>query len=373
MSFCIKKIVMNIDKIPSYPPASIVKWMERFRYFLVRFSRVFAPSNVNIIEMVQGFYVSKAIGVAAGLNIAEYLRNGEKSINELARLSGTHEESLYRLMRMLASQGVFIEKKNRIFCNNNLSKTLLDQPNSMRHMVIHQVNGINWKIFGDLKEIVTKGESTFKKHAGMDVFEYMQSDPALNELYNKAMTNTVMLVGAAILSEYNFDKAKCIVDVGGGEGILLAMILKKYKSLKGINFDLPHVVSESKKTFENFTVADRVELISGDFFETIPQHGDVYILKSIVHNLSDLQCIDLLKKIKSVLPKNGKIVIFEPIIEPNNGKYSFAKLYDTQMLVSSVNARERTKNEFLSLFMQSGIKIKRITQTVSPFTIMELN
>jgi ubiquinone/menaquinone biosynthesis C-methylase UbiE len=363
---------MNIDRIPSYPPAVIVKWMERFRYFLVRLSRLFAPSNVNIIEIVQGFYVSKAIGVAAGLNIAEYLRNGEKSIAELAMLSETHEESLYRLMRMLASQGVFMEKKNRIFSNNKLSKALLDQPDSMRHMVIHQVNGINWKLFGDLNEIDSTGESTFKKHAGMDVFDYMQSDPKLNELYNKAMTNSALLVGAAMLSEYNFSRANCIVDVGGGEGILLAMILKKYKTLKGINFDLPHVVSESKKIFEKFNVADRVELISGDFFETIPQYGDVYILKSIVHNLSDLQCVELLKKIKSVLPKNGKIVIFEPIIEPNNGKYSFAKLYDTQMLVSSVNARERTKEDFLSLFMQSGVKLKRIIQTVSPFTIMEL-
>jgi ubiquinone/menaquinone biosynthesis C-methylase UbiE len=363
---------MNIDRIPSYPPAVIVKWMERFRYFLVRFSRVFAPSNVNIIEMVQGFYVSKAIGVAAGLNIAEYLRNGEKSITELAMLSETDEESLYRLMRMLASQGVFVEKKNRIFCNNKLSKTLLDQPDSMRHMVIHQVNGINWKLFGDLNEIVSTGESTFKKHAGMDVFEYMQSDPKLNELYNKAMTNTAMLVGAAMLSEYNFEKAKCIVDIGGGEGILLAMILKKYKSLKGINFDLPHVVSESKKTFENFNVADRVELISGDFYNEIPTGGDLYFLKSIFHNINDLQCIDLLKKIKSVLPKNGRILIFEPIIEPNNGKYSFAKLYDTQMLVSSVNAKERTKEAFFEIFEKAGFNHNRVIRTVSPFSIIEV-
>ncbi|OFX88569.1 MAG: hypothetical protein A2W99_09210 [Bacteroidetes bacterium GWF2_33_16] len=359
--------------IKSYPPAAVLKWVEDFRYFLVRFSRKFTPDTVNIIEMVQGFYVSRAIGVAADLNIAEHLRQDEKSIVELAKITKTHEESLYRVMRMLASQGVFVEKKNRYFCNNKLSKTLLDQPDSMRHMVIHQVNGINWKLFGDLTEIVTSGESTFKKHAGMDVFEYMESDPKKNELYNKAMTNTALLVSSAILSEYNFGKAKCVVDIGGGEGILLALLLLKHKKLKGINYDLPHVVSASKKTFENYNVAERVNLVAGDFFNDIPQGGDLYFLKSIFHNINDLQCIELLKKIKSVLPKNGKILIFEPIIEPNNGKYSFAKLYDTQMLVSSVNAKERTIEEFLELFEKAGVKFHKVIKTVSPFSIIEVN
>lgn len=363
---------MNNTKVKTYPPAILIKWMERFRYSLVHFSRKFAPSTVNIIEMVQGFYVARAIGVAADLNIAEHLIDGEKPIGELASLTQTHEESLYRMMRMLASQGVFTEKKNKFFANNKLSKTLLDRPDSMRHMIIHQVNGINWKLFGDLKEIVKTGESTFKKHAGMKVFEYMESEPHLNELYNKAMTNSSLLVSKAILSEYNFGKYKCVVDIGGGEGILLAMILKKYPSLKGINFDLPHVVSESKKVFEENQVSDRIELVSGDFFNDLPVGGDLYCMKSIMHNLSDHQCIDLLKKIKAVLPEHGKILIFEPIVESNNGRYSFAKLYDTQMLVSSVYARERTREEFNALVNQSGLKVNRVIKTLSPFSIIEI-
>jgi hypothetical protein len=357
----------------SYPPAVFIKWIEYFRYWLIRFSRKFALAQVTIIEMVQGFYVSKAIGVAADLNIAEHLKNGEKNINELAQITGTKPEPLYRLLRMLASQGVFVEKKNKVFCNNRLSMSMLDQPDSMRHMVIHQVNGVNWKLFGDLKEVVTTGESTFKKHTGSDVFEYMETNPHNNEVYNKAMTNSSLLVSKAILSEYNFGNFTCIVDIGGGEGMLLAMILKKYSNLKGINFDLPHVVSESGKTFEQYDVLERIQLVSGDFFNDLPEGGDIYLLKSILHNLSDLQCIDLLKRIKLILPERGKIMVFEPIIEENTGRYSFAKLYDTQMMVSSVYAKERTKDEFISLFEKAGIKYHRFIQTLSPFTIIEVS
>ncbi|MGE0088083.1 MAG: methyltransferase [Bacteroidales bacterium] len=355
----------------SYPPAILLKWIENLRFSLVKISRWFAPASVNIIEMVQGFYVARAIGVVADLNIAEHLKNGKKSIKELSVLTQTNTESLYRLMRMLASQGVFIEKNDKVFINNKLSETLLDKPESMRYMVIHQVNGINWKLFGDLKEVVTTGESTFKKHTGSDVFEYMEVNPHNNKVYNKAMTNSSLLISKAILSEYSFGNYNCIVDIGGGEGILLAMILKKYKNLKGINFDLPHVVSESTKTFEQYNVLDRIQLVSGNFFNDMPMGGDLYFLKSILHNLSDFQGIELLKKIKMILPVNGNILIFEPIIEANTGRYSFAKLYDTQMMVSSIYAKERTKQEFESLINSAGLKVHKVIKTLSPFSIIE--
>ncbi|MDA3953899.1 MAG: methyltransferase [Bacteroidales bacterium] len=359
-------------KIPKYPSAKILKILERFRYFLARFSKSLTPSNVAIIEMVQGFYVTKAIGVAAELNLAGHLKESEKSISELAILCNSHEESLYRLMRMLSSQRIFIEKKNRIFKNNRLSNTLLDQQNSMRHMVIHQVNGINWKMFEELDYTVKTGKNAAQKVLGMDIFEYLENNPDKNELYNQAMTNSSLMLSYAILSEYNFGKINTIIDIGGGQGILLAMILHKYKSVKGKIFDLPHVVEGAKKIAEQYNVTDRLETIPGNFFKNIPKGGDMYFLKSIIHNLSDNQCIHLLKDIKEVLPENGKILIFEPIIETNN-RYSFAKLYDIQMLVSRSGGKERTRNEFKNIINESGLKLKRIKQTVAPFYIIEVS
>lgn len=358
-------------KIPNYPPAKILNLFECFRYFLVRLSRKLTPANVAIIEMVQGFYITKAIGVAADLNIAEHLRKSEKSISELAQLSNSNEEALYRMMRMLASQGIFIEKKNRVFKNNRLSCSLLDQQNSMRHMVIHQVNGINWKMFEELDYVVKTGNNAAQKVLGMDVFEYLEKNPDKNELYNQAMTNSSLMLSYAILSEYNFSKANTIIDIGGGQGILLAMILYKYKSVQGKVFDLPHVVEGAKDIAKQYNVSERLETISGNFFKNIPSGGDMYFLKSIIHNLSDNQCIHLLKDIKAVLPENGKILIFEPIIETNN-RYSFAKLYDIQMLVGRSGGKERTRKEFENIIEESGLKLKRIIQTAAPFSIIEI-
>ena len=238
---------MNNRKIPKYPPAKILKIFERFRYFLVRLSRKLTPANVAIIEMVQGFYISRAIGVAADLNLAELIKDGRKSIAELAVLTKTHEESLYRLMRMLASQGVFIEKEDRFFENNSLSNTLLDQQDSMKHMVIHQVNGINWKMFEKLDYVVNTGNNAAQEILGMDVFEYLEKNPEKNKIYNQAMTNSSLMLSYAILSEYNFSSAKTIIDIGGGQGILLAMILSKHSYIKGKVFDLKHVVDGAKK------------------------------------------------------------------------------------------------------------------------------
>ena len=368
--FCTQHM-QNKIKIPHYPPARILKVFEHFRYFLVRLSRKLTPANVAILEMVQRFYVTRAIGVAADLNLAEHLKKTERSISELAKVTNTHEESLYRLMRMLSSQGIFKEKKNRLFINNRLSNILLDQQNSMRHMIIHQVNGINWKMFEDLDYVVKTGNNAAQKVLGMDVFEYLEQNPDKNKIYNHAMTNSSLMLSYAILSEYNFSKVKSIIDIGGGQGILLAIILHKYKTIRGKIFDLPHVVEGVTGISKQYNVSDRLETISGNFFETIPVGADMYFLKSIIHNLSDEQCIKLLNDIKVILPEKGKILIIEPVIE-NNNKYSFAKLYDIQMLVGRDGGKERTKEEFKEIIKKSDLKLNRIIQTAAPFSIIEI-
>jgi len=358
-------------KIPHYPPLILLKPFEWFRHMLIRLSRRLTPANVSIIEIVQGFYVSKAIAVAAELGIADYLKGKQLSVTELARLTQTHEESLYRLMRMLSSQGIFIEKRNRVFSNNRLSLTLTECDESMKHMIIHQVNSINWKMFEELDYVVKTGNNAAQKILGMDVFEYLEKNPERNIIYNKAMTNSSLMLSYAILSEYSFSKARKIIDIGGGEGILLAMILYKYPKANGVVFDLPHVVDGAKRIAQDYQVTDRLETISGNFFEAIPEGGDYYILKSIIHNLSDEQSVDVLSKIKNRIEDNGKILIIEPIIE-NHNHYSFAKLYDIQMMVGRNGGKERTVNEFNDLIKKSGLKLNRIVHTAAPFSIIEI-
>ena len=205
----------------------------------------------------------------------------------------------------------------------------------------------------------------------MDIFEYLEKNPDRNKIYNEAMTNSSLMLSYAILSEYNFSNVNKIIDIGGGQGMLVSMILHKYPKIKGAIFDLPHVVDGAKEITSQYKVNDRLETIPGNFFENIPEGADMYFLKSIIHNLSDDQCIDLLKRIKAILPDNGKILIFEPIVE-NNNRYSFAKLYDIQMLVSRNGGKERTNTEFYDLVNKSGMQLKRIIQTAAPFSIIEI-
>jgi len=370
LNIMLKKEMYN-KKVPNYPSVKILALFERLRHSLVRLSRKLTPVNVAIIEIVQGFYVTKAIGVAADLNLSEHLKNGPKSISELTKLTNSHEESLYRLMRMLASQGIFKEKSNRIFENNRLSKTLLNNPNSMRHMVIHQVSSINWKMFEQLDYTVKTGNNAAEKVLGMDIFDYLEKNPDKNEIYNQAMTNSSLMLSYAVLSEYHFKNTKTIIDIGGGQGILLAMILHKYPSITGRVFDLEHVVEGANKIALEYNVSERLKTVSGNFFKEIPKGGDIYLLKSIIHNLSDEQCVDLLKRISKVLPDQGKILIIEPVIE-NNNRYSFAKLYDVQMLVSRNGGKERTREEFRKIAAASGLIIQRFIKTAAPFFVIEL-
>ena len=370
LNIMLKKEMYN-KKVPNYPSVKILALFERLRHSLVRLSRKLTPANVAIIEIVQGFYVTKAIGVAADLNLSEHLKNGPKSISELTKLTNSHEESLYRLMRMLASQGIFKEKSNRIFENNRLSKTLLNNPNSMRHMVIHQVSSINWKMFEQLDYTVKTGNNAAEKVLGMDIFDYLEKNPDKNEIYNQAMTNSSLMLSYAVLSEYHFKNTKTIIDIGGGQGILLAMILHKYPSITGRVFDLEHVVEGANKIALEYNVSERLKTVSGNFFKEIPKGGDIYLLKSIIHNLSDEQCVDLLKRISKVLPDQGKILIIEPVIE-NNNRYSFAKLYDVQMLVSRNGGKERTREEFRKIAAASGLIIQRFIKTAAPFFVIEL-
>lgn len=361
----------NKIKFPNYPPASILKAFERFRFFLVRLSRKLTPPNVAIIEMAQNFYVSRAIGVAAEFNIAEIIEDKKVHISQVAEQSNTNEEALYRLLRMLSSQGVFKELPGKYFKNSNLSKTLLDKQDSMRHMIIHQINGINWNMFEELNYVVKTGNNAAEKILGMDVFSYLEKNPEKNEIYNHAMTNSSLMLSYAVLSEYNFGKNKTIIDIGGGQGILLAMILLKHSSNSGKVFDLPHVAKDVEKIAIQYELQNRLTAISGNFFESIPAKGDIYLLKSIIHNLSDNQCIDLLNKIKEVLTGSSKILIIEPIIE-NNNQYSFAKLYDIQMLVGRNGGKERTLVEFKEIINKSGLKLNRVVTTAAPFSILEI-
>jgi hypothetical protein len=358
------------DKMPWIPPAGLFRMIKGIRGFFRKMDTAFMPSSVAVFEKAQEIWIAKALGVACELNLADILRSGPKKIQDIAAITNTHSQSLYRLMRALSGEGIFKELPGRIFMNTKLSEALTNEPGSMKFMIQHQMNETNWNIIGKLNYSIKTGENAAQQVLGTNIFDHLSKNPGKNELYNKAMTNTSDLSSTAILSAYSFQNLKKIVDIGGGEGHLLASILLKHKKAEGILFDFEHVVATASNTFERTGTANRVQIMGGNFFVTIPAGGDAYIMKNILHAFDDPTCTGLLKNICKAMNPGAKLLVIETVISENN-KPEFGKLFDLQMLLGTDGGKERTRPEFDDILMQSGFKLKRVVQTVSPFSIVE--
>ena len=300
----------NQPKSNWVPPAWFFSMINQLRSLLRKMYYAFVPSNVAVFEKSQGFWIAKAIGVACKLNLADIVGNHTKSIQEIAERSGTNEVALYRLMRALASEGIFKEKNQKHFTNSRLSYALTDQPGNLKHMIMHQLNNSNWDVVNELKYSVVSGENAAQKLFGTDIFTHLKNTPEKNALYNKAMTETSKLSSASIVAAFSFRNIQTLTDLGGGEGMLLYTILQKYIHLKGILFDLPHVVTNAARLAETYGVHERVQIMPGNFFNDVLPHTDAYMLKNILHAFDNHTCQKILKSIYKAMPEKGKIFPF---------------------------------------------------------------
>lgn len=352
------------------PPYWIFKLIRKLRFFLQRIELNMVPPAVAVYEKAQGFWISKAIGVACDLNIADYLLSGPKSIEEISLKVNADEKALYRLLRALAGEGIFREEKGKVFSNTRLSIGLADTRGTMKNMIRHQLNQTNWEIIGQLGYSIKTGNCSSKEILGTDIFTHLKKNPEKNELYNLAMSETSALASAAFLAAYSFRKSRVVVDIGGGEGYLLSAILQKYPHLKGVLFDLPHVVNNADQTFQKIGLHGRYSIIGGSFFETIPVNGDIYIMKNILHAFDDTTAIVILQNIYNQIQIGTKLLIMEAVIEKNN-QPAYGKLFDLQMLIGTDGGKERTLEEFKTILNSAGFNLNKVIPTVSPFSIVE--
>jgi hypothetical protein len=357
-------------KMPWVPPVGLFRMINGLRVLLRKMAGAMVPPTVAVFEKAQQTWLAKSINVACELNLADILKAGPKSISEIARECHSHEESLYRLMRALAGEGIFREMPGKVFSNTRLSAALTDDEGSMKFMIRHQLHDANWEMIGLLNHSVTTGENAARKVLGAGIFDYLSQHPEKNELYNKAMTNTSDLSASAILSACSFRRFKTIVDIGGGEGRLLAKILQKNSKAQGILFDFPHVVAGADKTFDRTGTGNRIRIMGGNFFEDIPPGGDCYLMKNILHAFDDETCIGLLKTISRRMDRQARLLIIEAVISENN-KPEFGKLFDLQMLLGTDGGKERTRREFDNILSQAGFRLKKVIRTVSPFSVVE--
>jgi hypothetical protein len=264
-------------------------------------------------RMTTAYQVSQAIHVAATLGIADLLEPGPKRADELAEATGTHESALYRILRALASVGVFTEETDGRSGLTPLAEHLrTDAPGSLRSWAMFMGRPYVFASWGHLMHSAKTGEPAFPEVYGTTAWEYRAAHPEESAIFNAAMTGLSGAEAEAVVRSYDFSAINVLVDVGGGEGALLAAILAANPNLRGILFDQPHVVADAGPLLEQAGVADRCEVVGGSFFEAVPEGADAYLLKSIVHDWDDASAIEILRKCRAAMAEPQAVVAAEP-------------------------------------------------------------
>ena len=324
----------------------------------------------QMLQMMSGLWVSRGIYVAAKLGIADLLIDGPRTAAELAASTGTHAGSLYRILRMLGMIGIFAESAGQTFALTPLSETLRsDIVGSLRAGAIAEMGEVHYAAWGNILHSVKTGEIAFDDHFGKNIWQYFETDPEKAENFNRYMATSSEPLNQAISTTYDFSGVSKLVDVGGGLGGMISAILLANPHLKGVVYDAPSVVAKSKEFLASKGLSDRVETRGGDFFESVPEGGDIYSMRWILHDWEDSKSITILENIRKVLPENGKLLLAEAVV-PESGDPHFSKFFDLIMLTMT-GGRERTETEWRDLLRKAGYKIERILPTESFLSIIE--
>lgn len=329
-----------------------------------------APPEAILTQMITGSLGSQAVYVAAKLGIADLLADGPKSVDELARAAGADAQSLYRVLRALASFGVFTELNGRVFGLSPTGDLLRsDSPRSLRDLAIFMGEDWHWQVWGRTLYSVRTGKPAWAEVHGQEVFPYFAGNPEAAKIFDRAMTSLSNLAIKAVVEAYDFSDIETLVDVAGGHGRLLAAILEANTSVKAVLFDQAHVLEGAKDSQQIQALGERCELVSGDFFVSVPAGADGYIMKHIIHDWDDDRALQILNNIKKVMKDGGRVMLVESVISENN-QPDFGKLLDIEMLVSP-GGKERTAAEYKDLFARAGLRLTRIVPTQSPYSVIE--
>jgi ubiquinone/menaquinone biosynthesis C-methylase UbiE len=324
----------------------------------------------DLRRLLFGFLITQALYTAAELGIADLLTSGPRSADDLASASGAEASSLYRVLRLLASEGVFTETGDGWFALTPMADALRrDVPGSLRPNVLLNGGATMWQSWSHLLHAVRTGEPAFDHAHGVDLFEYFRRHPDEWAIFDQVMTNRTVLLTRAVANAYNFSPCKTIVDVGGGRGALTLGLLEAYPHLRGVVFDQPAVAEGARQAIETAGLADRCEAVGGDFFEAVPEGGDTYLAKYILHDWDDEHCVAILRACRRVVPAGGRLLVIELLIPPGDVR-SFAKAQDVVMLANSTG-RERSEAEYRALYAAAGFVLTRTISAQGEFHVIE--
>ena len=322
----------------------------------------------HINRLITGYWMTQSVYVAAKLELADLLAAGPKSAEDLAKATGTHAPSLYRLLRALASVGVFSDDASGCFSLTPAAECLRRNVPGSQWALAVMSGEEHYKAWGELLYSVQTGKIAFDKLYGQPVFEFLSKNEEQASVFDAAMVGVHGRETSAMTDAYDFSGIQVLADVGGGNGSLLTSVLKKHPTMRGLLYDLPGVVDRARPALQAAGVADRCDVVGGSFFESIPAGADAYLMRHIIHDWDDEKSTTILRNVHRVIG-NGRLLVIEGVIPPGN-EPSFGKLLDLTMLTIP-GGKERTEAEYRQLFATAGFELTKIVPTAAEVSVIE--
>ncbi len=330
-----------------------------------------AAAGAKLLRLIWGMHISRAVYTVAELGIADLLADGSASTEELARATGADEPSLYRILRLLAALGVFDEHHRRRFSLTVIGERLrTDASVGMRFWAVflEALGGI--RSFEHILDTVKTGEPGFDAAYGMGIFEFLAGHPENAAIFDSAMSERTAAFAPSVASGCDFSDTRTVVDVGGGQGTLLVEILRTHGHLHGVLLEIPTVAARAEAVLDAVDVADRCEVLAGDFFKLVPDGADCYVLANVLHDWDDPRAIEILRNCRRSMTGGGRVLIVERLIPEDGSDAVPTLLSDINMLVIT-GGQERTNAEYGELLKAAGLKLNSVQPVAFPYGVIE--
>ena len=331
------------------------------------------PSGTDVAalrQLIMGFRSSQMIYVAAKLELADRLDQCPRTAADLAADVGADPRALYRLMRALASIGIFAEGEGQTFALTPAARLLQSNVvGSLRSSALIYGDDLFWRAYGRMLHSVQTGKPAFDHCHGAPLFPYLETHPEAASLFHEAMSGFSEQESAAILAAYDFSGFSDVIDIGGGRGALVAALLTTCSHLRAVILDLEPAAPGATQLLSEAGLTGRATFTAGDFFTAIPEGADVYLMKSVLHNWDDAAAARILRNCRMAMTKNARLIVIERVIPAVTGP-SEAILFDINMLVV-LRGQERTEKEYDELFRAADLKLVRIIPTRSHLSLIE--
>lgn len=362
----------KVDKkpLPAPPPGVAVRAVLALRKALLRAADAVVPPQIAAFDKVTSAMSTHVLGEIARLGVADLVHERPMTGAEIAERTKTDADCMRRTMRAAVALGFFTRDHAGRFHNNRLSSTLrTGDVESVRSFAMYFASRSNLRAWIDFPETVRTGKNAFEPVHGKSVWQWFDEHPDEREMFAHAMMSMTLVNAPSVASTYPFDEVKKVCDVGGGRGTLLSEVLIRHPHLRAMLVDGEGVIASAKELLARRGVRDRVELVTGSFFESVPKGADAYLLKNILHDWDDARSITILKNCRAAMEPGHRVLVVETIVEEDND--DFGALADLQMMVICGEGRERGRADFERLFERSGFRLSRVVDTPIPVSIVE--